>query len=296
MISLSEFLLRLRAELLRFRTLSVAQRLRLGRRSHRVLRRRLFGYPFQIDVSASDTHALLWLEGERLIAERFLVRSLLRPGMTVVDVGANIGYYLLLFESVIGPSGHVLLIEPSPENLPQLRRTMVINGFANASLEAIAIGAQEGVVGLRSGINSGVAAVDEAPYQVPIRPLDAVAPDRVDVIKIDVEGFELDVLRGAAAVLERDRPSLFLEVHPHILARFGTDMAALMDEVRRFYLEFEIYYLPLPGNSLLSKIAERYLGCDAVCRAENVENFLANIPSYTGSEGSTFWIVARSPR
>lgn len=290
---LPDSILRLRAELFRFRTLSVAEALKRRSQSPCPFLRHLFGYLFQVDVAASTTHALLWLEGERLIGERCLLRSLLQPGMTVCDVGANIGYYLLLFESVIGPTGQVLLIEPSPENLPQIRRTVDLNGFTNTRLEAIAVGMREGFVGLRSGINSGVADLEQAAYQVPIRPLDAVAPERVDFIKIDVEGYELEVLRGAAAVLERDRPSLFLEVHPHILGRFGTDMAELITEVTRFYPQFEIHYLPVTAGRLPVKIAERYFGRDPVRRADDVPAFLDNIPAYTGSAESTFWIVAR---
>ncbi len=286
---------RLRAELLRFRTLAVAQALTLRSESPCCLHRSLFGFPFIIDVSASATHALLWLEGERLIAERFLLRSLLRPGMNVVDVGANIGYYLLLFESVIGPTGHVLLIEPSPENLPQIRRALEINSFTNTRLEAIAVGAHEGLVGLRSGINSGVAELQQASYQVPIRPLDAVVRDSVDFIKIDVEGFELDVLKGASGVLQHDRPTMFLEVHPHILGRFGTSLAAVIAEVSRYYPDFEIHYVPLAAQSLKTKLAERYLNRDQLRRANDVNDFLLNFATYTGSSDSTFWIVGRAP-
>lgn len=281
------------ASVWRFRALALAQALRERLPASHWKHRQLFGYEFHVDIAASNTHALLWLEGERLIAERFLLRSLLSPGMHVVDVGANLGYYLLLILRSIGPSGSVCLIEPSPENLPHFHKQIAANGFHNVVLHPVAVGEAEGTVGLRSGINSGVTAENAGAYQVPIKPLDAVTPDRVDALKIDVEGFELDVLRGAAHVLQRDQPILFLEVHPHILPRFGTNLNELLAEVKRHYDDFDLYYLPATSSSLIDKLSERYGWRDSVIKAHDVNAFLANSASFVGSEDHTFWLVAR---
>jgi FkbM family methyltransferase len=74
---------------------------------------------------------LLYLEGERSIAERYLIRGLLSPGMRVVDVGVNIGNYLLMFERGMGPSWKIVCITPSPWNLPGLKENIRSNGFGS---------------------------------------------------------------------------------------------------------------------------------------------------------------------
>jgi hypothetical protein len=116
----------------------------------------------------------------------------------------------------------------------------------------------------------------------------------VDFIKIDVEGFELDVLRGAASVLHRDQPILFLEVHPHILPRFGATVDDIQAELRKHYSTFDIFYLPATSSGIKTKIGERYFNRDAVIKAENNDEFLENSEAFVGSAEHTFWIVAPS--
>lgn len=70
--------------------------------------RKLFGYDLHLDLSRSSAQQLLYLMGERFIGERILFQRLVRPGMTVVDVGANIGYHTLLFETLVGDGGELL--------------------------------------------------------------------------------------------------------------------------------------------------------------------------------------------
>ena len=134
---------------------------------------------------------MLYLEGERFIKERYLVKSLVSKGMTIVDIGANIGYYLLMLESVIGENGKIYCIEPSQENLPELKRNIKQNKLDNVELIEAAVGSQKGTVGMKSGINAGVTDADHAPYQVEVDTLGALVSTSIDFIKIDVEGEEL---------------------------------------------------------------------------------------------------------
>src|SRR5712691_9204706 len=88
-------LARLRASLWRFRTLPYSQALFAEAPCPYVLERSLFGFRLLVDASRSSAQRLLYLEGERFLLERPLLASLARPGSRVVDVGANIGYYML---------------------------------------------------------------------------------------------------------------------------------------------------------------------------------------------------------
>jgi FkbM family methyltransferase len=79
---------------------------------------------------------LLYLKGERFLEERCLFRNLVEPGMTVVDVGANIGYYMILFRELVGERGKVVCFEPYRENLKEIRRNRDKNNFGNVSVLA----------------------------------------------------------------------------------------------------------------------------------------------------------------
>jgi hypothetical protein len=82
--------------------------------------RPLFGATMHLNLARSRAQQLLYLMGRRFIGEFMLLERLVHPGMRVVDVGANIGYYLLLFERLVGAFGKVICIEPSPENVAEL--------------------------------------------------------------------------------------------------------------------------------------------------------------------------------
>lgn len=100
----------------RFKTLKTAKAAFWGT-SSAVLERPFSGYRLSLDVSRTYAQRLLYLEGERFVKERKLIERLTEPGMIVVDVGANIGYYMLLFANFIGEKGKIICFEPEPDNL-----------------------------------------------------------------------------------------------------------------------------------------------------------------------------------
>jgi FkbM family methyltransferase len=283
--------LRLWASVNRFRTLGLAHRAFAGLPSPTWVSRPLFGGQMHMDLSRSDAQQILFLEGERFVDERALLARMLRPGMTVVDVGANIGYYLLLFQQAVGDSGTVVCIEPSEENLPELRRNIAANPRGTIDLHEVALGADEGEIGIRSGINSGVVEIEAAEHVVRIRRLDTLVTERVDMLKIDVEGYEGQVLAGAGSLLERDRPAIFLELHPHIIPRFGYSLRGILDDLARFYGDIRLYEKLDDHGSLWAKLSVRYLGADGLVeiadRNAYVERFTDN------STPHTFWAVCQ---
>jgi FkbM family methyltransferase len=242
-----------------------------------------------LDVSRSTAQQLLLLDGERFVDERFLLARLLRPGMTVVDVGANIGYYLLLFQQSVGPSGRIICIEPSIENLPELRKNIEMNRFENVVLNEVALGAADGEIGLHAGVNSGIADSSSAAHIVPIRRLDSLVNERVDLLKIDVEGYEGQVLDGARQLIENQRPVIFLELHPHIVGTFGYSISGILGSLAPFYPRITLYERSEIGHGPLSKIAVRYFGSDGLSK---IEDSSAYIKKYTGNpRPHTFWAV-----
>jgi FkbM family methyltransferase len=278
----------LRAYLFRFRTLDLADRLFASAPHPSVLGRPFCGYRLLMDVSRSNAQRLLFLEGERFLAERFLLQRLLRPGMRVVDVGANIGYYLLFLARAVGSQGVLWCLEPEPENLAELERNLRYNRIGNARILPIAAGDKDGEVSLHPGINGRVAADGSGSLTVPLRRLDSVLDGPVELLKIDVEGYEGHVLAGAERLLAEHRPTLFVEVHPAFLAP-PTTLRDLMAQLAAHQPYMAVFTFAGRRN-LAGKLAARYLPGKAVARIGDLPAFLAACEE--GREREPFWVIS----
>ena len=156
----------------------------------------------------------------RQVSARFC--AAVRPGMTVVDVGANLGYYAVIALGCNAPAGRVIAFEPDPANHALLLRNLLPFGD-RATARRQAVTAAPGTLTLhRHPDNKGKHSVFAAPdldAGVPVAvTLDGALAElgrpRVDVIKLDVEGAEPLALVGMADTLARHRPVLFLECAP----------------------------------------------------------------------------------
>jgi FkbM family methyltransferase len=145
--------------------------------------------------------------------------DILRPGDAFWDIGAHVGFFSLLGARMVGPAGHVLALEPVPANIRLLRRSLQLNDVRNVRVEAAAVAAQSGTAHMsphrRGAMWRLTREPDEAELVVPCRTLDGLAANGPGpaVVKIDVEGAELDVLAGAKRLLEGLRTHLLVEFH-----------------------------------------------------------------------------------
>jgi FkbM family methyltransferase len=165
-------------------------------------------------------------------------RAALRPGMTALDIGANVGAYALLFGQWVGTKGTVFAFEPSDAVFEGLRRHIELNGLerivtpvssavgAHSTRGRLVVGSTAGESRLASGGDDAERAVDVAVITVD----DFCALYRVtpDVMKVDVEGAEFDVLRGARETIARlgDRLQIFVEFHPAMWRETGMSVDA----------------------------------------------------------------------
>lgn len=142
----------------------------------------------------------------------------LRPGMTVVDLGANLGVFATRAAKRVGPSGRVVAVEPHPDNFRRLKANGERNGLANLACVNAAAGDHEGEARLfvhERGINHSL--VRGSGMSVPVRltTVDALVAElgltRVDFLKVDIEGVAPEALRGASGTLRRFRPLIALE-------------------------------------------------------------------------------------
>ena len=163
------------------------------------------------------------------VEESFLAQVPL-TGCTVYDVGCLEGMYTLFFARAVGPTGHVVGFEPNPANCQAVHDNVVLNGFQNVQVHEFGLGAVSSQTELviPFGFPGQGTAQDDlqkhylqsaGTVRIPIRieTLDAVAVPKglrpPDLMKIDVEGFELQVLQGAQETLRKFKPKLFIELH-----------------------------------------------------------------------------------
>jgi FkbM family methyltransferase len=159
-----------------------------------------------------------------------LIDQAVRPGASVVDVGANIGYNTVYASRRVGPAGRVLAIEPAADNLAVLRENIAANRLGNVVVRPIAAGRGRQVRdfflrGETSAVNSffpeSVYAAVTSVEPVQVEPLDEIVDVDPDLVKIDVEGAELDVLGGMARILGASALRLIVEWHPGLQVAAG---------------------------------------------------------------------------
>lgn len=191
------------------------------------------------------------------------LRKVLAPGMVCVDIGANIGFFTMLCAARVGETGKVIAFEPNPGNCELIRHSIAANGFRHVVVHPFAVSDREDEFHLDWHVNTmhSNTAVQAAPSPTSMRNAagDAVKvrsvvvgkvladEPRVDVVKIDVDGWEARALRGMANLVERHRPILFTEFCPDLLAGVSqVRPEAYLEELQRFgYL---LHWLPLPGE------------------------------------------------
>jgi len=170
-----------------------------------------------------------------------LVRELLRPGDVFVDAGANVGQFTLTAAQCVGNAGLVWAFEASPSAATRLRRNVALNRYDWVRVEQFALddanGEEEFVTfdGTGNGLSSFAPASTTGGYRtvVTTQRLDAVLPvddyARLALIKVDVEGAELRLLRGADRVLAGSECAVLIEIEPDHLARQGATVKEIAE-------------------------------------------------------------------
>jgi FkbM family methyltransferase len=167
---------------------------------------------------------------------RFL-RKLVRSGDTIVDVGANVGSHAIPLAKAFGESTQVHAFEPHPRVFACLQANAALNRLTNLHLYNLALGDREGEVAfsdVRSDDLNRVLPDCSGSLTVPMKPLDSIerlSGEGITLLKIDVEGYELFVLRGAEDTLQRTS-FLYLEANTHHTQDYGVTVQELADYLR----------------------------------------------------------------
>jgi FkbM family methyltransferase len=155
--------------------------------------------------------------GEYGTEEANSFRQLIGPGSVVADVGANIGSHTLLYSQLVGETGRVLAFEPQPKIFHMLCANVALNGIGNVTTYQAGVGQKLGTMRVSTPneekrVNfGGISLGEEGTEIVDIVTLDSLNLERLDFVKIDVEGMEEAVIRGGAETLKRLKPRLYVE-------------------------------------------------------------------------------------
>ena len=198
-----------------------------------VVHANIYGYKMKLDLKDHIQRMIYIGAFERL--ETSLIKSYLRPGATFADVGANVGYFSLLASRLVGKTGRVLSFEPSSYVANLLSETIQVNSIQTIDLCRYALGRVNSKAVLSDVLPSNHSPTFFLPGSGPpvdIRVLDEVLAekniDRIDLMKIDVEGFELEVLSGAEKTVSEGKiRSILVEFNAHWLSKAGTSSRAL---------------------------------------------------------------------
>lgn len=183
-----------------------------------------------------------------------LVKKHYRGG-SVIDVGAHLGSIALPTAKFVGPRGRVFAFEPSRENARALRKSKADNSLDNLVIHEVALGDQKGTAYFTKGKKSGQGRVhleqrDEVTYTVAIDTLDNFELPKIDFIKIDAEGHDIDIINGGARLIKRDRPVMFVELLEKSEYRGGLSRQEVIERIES--LGYEASFPPgSPKRDLL---------------------------------------------
>ena len=200
------------------------------------------GMKFHLDLQRR-AHRMIYLNAYQVNITG-LIKRLLRPGDVYVDVGASIGYFVAVAARCVGPAGRVYAYEPQPYHCQILERNISANALGNVTVRPVACWSSAGTAELHNfeGTRPTHASLGLRPDKsvattmtVPTVRIDDEITPPVRLIKIDVEGAEREMLRGAQRLVStKPRPHLILELNPKTAAGFGYDTLEVVDWLGQF--------------------------------------------------------------
>lgn len=240
------------------------------------------GLSFYVPYSLAANYAVGNFEPEATA----LLQRCLQPGMVAVDAGANVGWHTLTMAACVGPQGRVYAVEPAEDNLEFLQKNIRANGFANVTVLPYAAGAasRSRTFHLRSrgslhGFYDHPLGETVRTVEVDEKPLDSVIEEKVDFVKMDVEGGEIEALRGMSRLLgATPRPQLLIEWNPGTLKKAGYDPRDLPDLLYEYGYEVRAV---LPDGSLSALTLEE----EAARAARAAETWSLNLYGCGVEEG-----------
>ena len=207
----------------------------------KAIRGKVHGYVMHLNIAEWADRKTYFLGRWDDLATQLLMETVINRGDTVIDVGANRGMFALTASHLVGEGGLVICFEPNPNCLRVLRNEIESNSLSNVVVNEMALGSRNERINLAvPKYNSGQGTLasnlycGDAIYEVAVEVKvgdDFLDSQRPSFLKIDVEGFETNVVKGLINTIRRNRPIIMTEVNPSFLAACGSsfeEFVALM--------------------------------------------------------------------
>jgi len=189
---------------------------------------------------------------------RFMRDTLIQKGDVIFECGGHHGCSAILLSRWVGGEGKIVTFEPFPSNFEILTKNIGLNNLTNVDARMEAVGAKAGTITFDEA-SSGISATGRG-VSVKVACLDDYAHLRPTLLKVDVEGFEIQVLEGAKQILST-RPKLEIEVHAELLPQYGATVADLFGLIGsddyRFWVQWRDDQMPVdyvPGTPITHRV------------------------------------------
>lgn len=211
---------------------NIRYRLLKLRKPERYYLRNVQGSKMYLSIDDPGVSRDLIIRGMREREETRLIQKTLRPGMTVIDIGANIGYYAMMEARTVTETGHVYAIEPEPDNVELLNLNIKLNGYHHVDVFQAGLSDKTGTAKLYVSKHSNLhnllrplhAKNTSSVIDVEVYRLDdfieeqKIDPSDISFIRMDIEGYEVKALSGMKNVLSTAKSlCLFIEFHPQYI-------------------------------------------------------------------------------
>lgn len=259
------------------------------------------GYNFSTVPHDKGISAELLMFGTHEPITTQLLSKELKKGMVCLDIGANIGYYACLESNIVGEDGRVYAIEASPRNFQTLEKNVSLQKKSNIELYNFACGDKEGDVNFLTSDRSNWSKIldedtvfeykdkviheDKVPQKTIDSFLDEKKVDRINLVRMDTEGYEYKILQGMKRTISKFKPLISFELHRNVLGKEKTE--SILNFLKNQGYEIK-YYLPrildapivgnqkmvknLRINDLLKRLNENVLPGTVLLFLENKNN------------------------
>ena len=217
--------------------------------------KKIQGSYMSLNLKSGGIHTDLFMHGYREPEGTRTMQEIMKPDMTVLDIGANIGYYALMEAKACK---RVIAIEPDEKNYRDLNYNVQLNNYVNITTHRMAAGDTEGVINFAlSNIPNWhrvAAGGEKRIVSVPVSTVDNIlsrmGKPKIDLLRMDVEGYEYNILNGARETIKRDRPMMFLEIHRDLIKHFGKTARQLFELLAEYdYSVYKSFVLARPSYS-----------------------------------------------
>lgn len=238
----------------------------------RYVKKKIYDYEMYLDTCDPGISRTLLLFGRRELEHKLILKKVLRPGMTILDIGANIGYYAIMESKWVGDTGKVIAVEPSLKNVTLLQRNLKLNNCNNVHVFQTAISdscaeksffvAKSSNLNTFHNIGSGKYDLTGETIQVSTQTVSAIMYDfgKPDLLRMDVEGHEVEIIKGMLSALEKNEmnPMIIFETH---ITRYNDEHNMRTVLRRIFKCGYQVKYLASNAESGTKRVnAKGYIG------------------------------------